>query len=135
LHAAYNDAQDLTAAFNLNLLERINRELDGDFDIGNFRHHAFFNDRAGRIEMHLVSSRDQQVQVAGRSVGFAAGESLHTENSYKYTIDEFRTLAAESGFVAEQVWTDEQRLFSVHCLRCDHGIGREFGPVPATASG
>lgn len=135
LHAAYNDAQDLTAAFNLNLLERINRELDGDFDIGNFRHHAFFNDRAGRIEMHLVSSRDQQVHVAGRSMSFAAGESLHTENSYKYTIDEFRTLAAESGFVAEQVWTDDQRLFSVHCLRCDHSIGRQFGPVPATASG
>jgi dimethylhistidine N-methyltransferase len=127
LHAAYNDARRLTAAFNLNLLERINRELEGDFELGNFRHSAFFNDRAGRIEMHLVSTRDQEVSVAGRSVRFAAGESLHTENSYKYTIGEFRALAADSGFVAERVWTDEQRLFSVHCLRYDSSTGGESG--------
>lgn len=118
LHAAYNDARQLTAAFNLNLLERINRELGADFDLDCFEHQAFFNQEAGRIEMHLVSGIDQQINVAGRPIDFAAGESLHTENSYKYTIDEFQQLARQSGFVPEQVWTDDQQLFSVHCLRC-----------------
>jgi dimethylhistidine N-methyltransferase len=118
LHAAYNDAQRLTAAFNLNLLERINRELCADFRLDRFEHQAFFNPRAGRIEMHLVSRIDQEVEVAGCSVSFAAGESLHTENSYKYTIEEFQRLAQQSGFVAERVWTDDQQLFSVHCFRC-----------------
>jgi len=118
LHAAYNDAQQLTAAFNLNLLQRINRELDGDFDLERFEHRAFFNEQAGRIEMHLVSMTSQKVRVAGSAIGFAAGEAMHTENSYKYDIDEFQALAVESGFTAERVWTDEQRLFSVHCLRC-----------------
>jgi len=119
LHAAYNDARQLTAAFNLNLLERINRELDADFQLDCFEHLAFFNESAGRIEMHLRSTRDQQVRVAGQAIRFAAGESLHTENSYKYSIKEFRALAGDSGFVTEQVWTDENQLFSVHCLRCN----------------
>ncbi|MGD8674009.1 MAG: L-histidine N(alpha)-methyltransferase [Thiogranum sp.] len=117
LHAAYNDTQQLTAAFNLNLLQRINRELDGDFDLERFEHQAFFNERAGRVEMHLLSKIPQQVMVAGSPITFAAGESLHTENSYKYDIAEFQALAASSGFVAERVWTDDQQLFSVHCLR------------------
>jgi dimethylhistidine N-methyltransferase len=119
LHAAYNDARQLTAAFNLNLLERFNRELDADFRPHHFEHQAFFNQMAGRIEMHLVSRVDQQVNVSGRSIRFAAGESLHTENSYKYTIAEFQRLAEQSGFFAEEVWADAQQLFSVHCLRCD----------------
>jgi len=133
LHAAYNDDQQLTAAFNLNLLERINRELDADFDLDRFEHRAFFNQQAGRIEMHLVSRIDQQVNVAGRRIDFVAGESLHTENSYKYSIDEFQKLASQSGFVAEQVWTDDQQLFSVHCLRCSERFNA--ASVRASASG
>lgn len=119
LHAAYNDAQQVTAAFNLNLLERMNRELGANFDIELFEHKADFNEEAGRVEMHLVSRVDQHVCVAGIQIEFAAGEKLHTESSYKYSIDEFRSLAEASGFVAEEVWTDEQQLFSVHCLRCE----------------
>jgi dimethylhistidine N-methyltransferase len=119
LHAAYNDAQQVTAAFNLNLLERMNRELEADFDIDLFEHQAFFNDDAGRIEMHLMSCIEQTVSVAGTQIDFTAGETLHTESSYKYSIEEFHALAKASGFVAEQVWTDEQQLFSVHCLRCE----------------
>jgi len=119
LHAAYNDAQQVTAAFNLNLLERMNRELEADFDVELFEHQAYFNDDAGRIEMHLMSRIDQTVSVAGAQINFTAGETLHTESSYKYSIEEFQTLAEASGFVAGQVWTDEQQLFSVHCLRCD----------------
>lgn len=118
LHAAYNDARQVTAAFNLNLLERMNRELGADFDIELFEHQAYFNDDAGRIEMHLVSQVDQAVSVGGAKVDFTAGETLHTESSYKYSIEEFHELAEAGGFVADQVWTDEQQLFSVHCLRC-----------------
>ncbi len=117
LNAAYNDAQGVTAAFNLNLLARINRELDADFDLDAFAHRAFFNESAGRIEMHLVSARAQTVRVAGRDIAFARGESIHTESSYKYEIGQFHRLAAEAGFAAEQVWSDSDRLFSVHCLR------------------
>ena len=119
LHAAYNDAQQVTAAFNLNLLERMNRELEADFDVELFEHQAYFNDDAGRIEMHLMSRIDQTISVAGAQVDFTAGETLHTESSYKYSIEEFHALAEASGFVADQVWTDDQQLFSVHCLRCE----------------
>ncbi len=119
LHAAYNDAQQVTAAFNLNLLERMNRELGADFDVDQFEHQAAFNEEAGRVEMHLVSQVDQRVCVAGTEINFSAGEKLHTENSYKYSIEEFHSLAEASGYVAEEVWTDEQQLFSVHCLRCE----------------
>ncbi len=118
LHAAYNDTRQVTAAFNLNLLERMNRELEADFDVELFEHQAYFNDDAGRIEMHLVSQVDQAVSVGGAQVDFTAGETLHTESSYKYSIEEFHALAETGGFVADQVWTDEQQLFSVHCLRC-----------------
>jgi dimethylhistidine N-methyltransferase len=116
LEAAYNDADGVTAAFNLNLLARINRELGADFDLDAFRHDAFYNEALNRIEMHLVSTRAQRVQLAGQGIDFAEGESIHTECSYKYRIDAFHALAAEAGFGAEQVWTDAEALFSVHCL-------------------
>ncbi len=117
LHAAYNDSAGVTAAFNLNLLTRINRELGGNFDEGAFDHYAFYNPRDGRIEMHLVSRRPQRVTVAGRRFLFATGESIHTENSYKFDIDGFRDMARRAGFVPEAVWIDGDRLFSVHLLR------------------
>lgn len=116
LNAAYNDAQGVTAAFNLNLLARINHELNADFDLAAFRHHAFYNARAGRIEMHLVSVKDQSVSVVGRSFAFSRDETIHTENSYKYSIDEFAKLAGEAGFSAERCWVDPDRFFSVHYL-------------------
>lgn len=117
LHAAYNDAAGVTAAFNLNLLTRINRELGGTFDVAAFDHYAFYDPREGRIEMHLVSRRPQRVSVGGRAFFFATGESIHTENSYKFDIDGFRDMARRAGFVPEAVWLDEQRWFSVHLLR------------------
>jgi dimethylhistidine N-methyltransferase len=116
LNAAYNDAAGTTAAFNLNLLQRINRELDGNFDLDAFRHEAFFNDELSRIEMHLISTRDQQVRVSGESFDFREGESIHTECSYKYRIERFHALARRAGFEPEQVWTDADELFSVQCL-------------------
>lgn len=117
LNAAYNDQEGVTAAFNLNLLHRMNRELSADFVVDNFAHYAFYNPTPGRIEMHLLSRTAQSVQVAGEDVHFAEGESLHTESSYKYTVAEFQQLAAEAGFSPENVWLDEAQRFSVHCLR------------------
>ena len=116
LDAAYNDAQGVTAAFNLNLLARINRELGANFDLAAFRHHAFYNARDSRIEMHLVSLKDQTVSVAGRNFVFHRDETIHTENSYKYSIDEFARLAGEAGFRAERCWVDRESFFSVHYL-------------------
>ena len=116
LEAAYNDAAGVTAAFNLNLLAHINRELNADFDLSDFRHEAFFDPALSRIEMHLVSRRDQRVQVAGQTVSLTSGESIHTESSYKYSIESFQALARRAGFEPEQVWTDPAPLFSVHCL-------------------
>ena len=116
LHAAYNDARGVTAAFNLNVLARINRELGGDFDLAKFEHQAHYDPLAGRIEMHLVSRVRQRVRVGDREFEFAAGETIHTENSYKYAVDEFQTLATRAGFVAEHCWVDPQRLFSIHYL-------------------
>lgn len=117
LHAAYNDAQGITAEFNLNLLRRINRELAADFDLDQFRHVAFYNVAAGRIEMHLESLRTQTVTVSGRAFVFGAGERMHTENSCKYSIAEFQRLAQASGFRPAQVWVDAGRLFAVHLLQ------------------
>lgn len=117
LEAAYNDTRQLTAAFNLNLLTRINREAAADFDITRFDHQAFYNQAEGRIEMHLASTCAQQVRVDGRRFEFGAGETIHTENSYKYSVEEFLELGWAAGFEAEQVWTDPEVLFSVHCLR------------------
>jgi len=116
LHAAYNDARGLTAAFNLNLLARINRELGGNFDLRRFRHYAFYNATLGRIEMHLVSLARQQVKVGRHRFGFEPGESIHTENSCKYSVAEFRALAARAGFRGERVWTDRPGRFALHGL-------------------
>jgi dimethylhistidine N-methyltransferase len=116
LHAAYNDAAGVTAKFNLNLLARINRELDGDFDLASFSHKAFYNSVRQRIEMHLVSKQRQKVKVAGRVIEFRAGETIHTENSYKYTLETFGALARGSGWTPMSVWTDAGGNFSIHAL-------------------
>jgi dimethylhistidine N-methyltransferase len=116
LRAAYDDAQGVTARFNLNLLARINRELGADFDLTAFRHHACYNSDLGRIEMHLVSGRDQKVTIRGRPIRFRSGETIHTENSYKYSVPEFQELARDAGFAPAQCWIDSERLFAVHYL-------------------
>jgi dimethylhistidine N-methyltransferase len=116
LEDAYNDRLGVTAAFNLNLLARINRELGADFAPDQFRHHALYNAAEGRIEMHLVSRRAQRVRVAGAEFTFAAGESVRTEYSYKYRLRDLHDLAAASGFEVERFWTDEREYFSVHYL-------------------
>jgi dimethylhistidine N-methyltransferase len=116
LHAAYNDAQGVTAAFNLNLLARANRELGTRFDLDQFAHSAFYNAGLQRIEMHLVSRRRQRVEVGAECYELAEGESLHTENSYKFTVESLRALAVRAGFRPGPVWTDPDRLFSVHWL-------------------
>ena len=116
LRAAYNDAQGVTAAFNLNLLERINRELGADFELDRFAHDAVYNEAAGRIEIYIRSLADQIVTVAGRAIRFAAGERIHTEDSCKYTIEGFHRLASRAGFRPVRTWTDRDRLFSVHFL-------------------
>jgi dimethylhistidine N-methyltransferase len=104
LHAAYNDAAGVTAAFNLNLLHRLNRELGADFETSSFRHYAFYNPVAGRIEMHLVSLAEQYVRVAGQRFHFALGETLHTEYSYKFGCDEFSALAQSVGWQLANEW-------------------------------
>jgi dimethylhistidine N-methyltransferase len=114
LDRAYNDGRGVTAAFNLNLLARINRELRADFDLSSFRHVAHYNEREGRIEMHLVSVRPQTVRVNGCTFSFAKDETIHTECSYKYSVDEFQALAREAGLTPVEAWTDEKGLFSVH---------------------
>ena len=118
---AYDDAQGVTAAFNLNLLVRANRELGANFDPAAFRHEARYNRDQGRIEMHLVASRRQTATIRGYRFEFAPGESIHTENSYKYTVDEFRLLARASGLQPIEIWLDAQRRFAVHLLRPDVG--------------
>jgi dimethylhistidine N-methyltransferase len=116
LEAAYDDAAGVTAAFNRNLLVRINRELGGTFRPELFAHHALYNPTHGRIEMHLVSRRRQTVGVAGERIEFEDGEGIRTECSYKYTVRGFQALAAEAGLLARQVWTDPKRWFSVQYL-------------------
>ncbi len=111
---AYNDDAGVTAEFNLNLLSRINDELDANFNLEHFDHHAFYNSDIGRIEMHLVSQKSQEIKVGEHLINFTAGESIHTENSYKYTIKEFQQLAGDAGFMPVDVWTDDEKLFSVH---------------------
>jgi dimethylhistidine N-methyltransferase len=117
LNAAYNDARGVTAAFNLNLLARMNRELDAGFDLARFAHEAFYAEREGRMEIYIRSLADQRVRVAGTVFALAAGERIHTEYSYKYAIDEFQRLAGRAGFYPVCSWTDPRRLFSVHFLR------------------
>jgi dimethylhistidine N-methyltransferase len=116
LEDAYNDSEGITAEFNRNILRRMNRELSADFDIEKFEHSAFYNHDRDRIELHLVSLADQTVRVANREVSFEEGETIHTENSYKYSLEGFARLAGSAGFAVERVWTDPDRLFSVQYL-------------------
>ncbi|MEM1112829.1 MAG: L-histidine N(alpha)-methyltransferase [Pseudomonadota bacterium] len=116
LNAAYNDASGVTAAFNLNVLQRINALLRTNFDPESFRHRAFYNEVERRIEMYLVSTAAQRVRGDGLDIEFAEGETIHTENSYKYSVDSFAALAADAGFELQQSWLDSDELFSVHFL-------------------
>lgn len=113
LHAAYNDREGVTAAFNLNLLVRINRELRADFRVEHFWHHALYNPREGRIEMYLVSRLDQHVRVGDREIFLAEGEPICTEYSYKYSVADLNEMAAASGFAVERLWMDESKYFCV----------------------
>jgi dimethylhistidine N-methyltransferase len=117
LKKAYNDSQGVTAQFNLNLLARINRELGANFNLAAFEHHAFFNRERSRIEMHLASLKRQRVRMLGECFDFRVGETIHTENSYKYSLDSFGALARGAGWSSVAVWTDSDRFFSVHALR------------------
>jgi dimethylhistidine N-methyltransferase len=117
LVAAYDDAKGVTAAFNLNLLQRINRELGGDFDLTLFRHIARYSKVHGRIEMHLESCTDQTVRIGDHAFDFEAGETIHTENSYKFSPDEFQALAQSAGFDHVQSWSDPENLFGVMLFR------------------
>lgn len=114
VEAAYNDSAGVTAEFNLNVLHRLNRELDANFDLDTFEHRAVYDESEGRIEMRLVSRRDQTVTVSDIPIDFAAGEHIVTEYSHKYSLEEFRGVARRAGFTPERSWMDEQRLFSVH---------------------
>jgi dimethylhistidine N-methyltransferase len=115
IEAAYNDSEGITAAFNKNVLLRMNRELEGDFGLDKFTHLAFYNEEKGRLEMHLQSRGEQTAQIAGTSINFQDGETIHTENSYKYSLEGFRALAAD-WFTVEKVWMDERELFSLQYL-------------------
>jgi L-histidine Nalpha-methyltransferase len=114
---AYNDAAGVTAAFNLNLLARLNREAGADFDLNRFRHEAIWNERESRIEMHLISTRDQTVHLDGQRIEFREGESIHTENSYKHTPDRLIEIARRAGWDMQQVWKDRAGLFGVFLFR------------------
>lgn len=116
LHAAYNDSAGITAAFNRNVLIRANRECGASFDPDAFAHYAFYDPVRRRVEMHLVSRTAQTVALLDREVPFADGETIHTENSHKYSVEDFQDLALEAGFVPEGAWIDEDRLFSLHWL-------------------
>jgi dimethylhistidine N-methyltransferase len=116
LYNAYNDAAGVTARFNLNVLVRINRELGGDFDLSAFSHRSIYNRDRHRIEMHLISRKAQSVRVLGNNFSFRPGESIHTENSYKYSLERFTTLARGSGWTVRESWTDKDDMFSVHAL-------------------
>lgn len=113
LHAAYNDAQGVTAEFNLNLLGRMNRELRGNFNLAHWKHLSFYNAMAARVEMHLESTDAQAVRVLGETHFFEPGERIHTENSWKFSEEQIRTIAADCGFRIEQWWRDERCWFSV----------------------
>ncbi|HSJ07236.1 MAG TPA: L-histidine N(alpha)-methyltransferase [Longimicrobiales bacterium] len=125
LEQAYDDAQGVTAEFNLNLLRRINRECGGDFDLSAFRHRAIYDEDRGRIEMHLVSDRPQVVRIdddrgGAHTLAFEAGEVIVTEHSYKYSVEGFTALAAEAGYASKAAWVDDEFLFSVHWLQPRH---------------
>jgi len=140
LHAAYNDAQGVTAAFNLNLLARANRELAADFQLAQFAHSAFYNAPRSRIEMHLVSRVQQTVQLCGQAIEFAEGDSVHTESSCKYTVESFQRLAQAAGWTPRAVWVDAERWFSLHWLvptgggEADSTNPNPPTPLPGTGS-
>lgn len=117
LSKAYNDDAGVTAQFNLNVLSRMNRELDANFDLDAFDHKALYNRDEHRIEMHLFSRKAQEVTVCGHTIRFARNESIHTENSYKYSVTRFTELAKSAGWSVDQSWTDKNALFSLHALR------------------
>jgi len=117
IEAAYDDAAGVTAAFNLNILARLQRDLDAELDPNGFRHQAFYNHEAGRVEMHLISRRPQSMIVDSQEFRFDEGETIHTENSYKYSVEEFQGLARRAGYRVLRVWTDPEALFSVHLLQ------------------
>src|SRR5260370_27841405 len=116
LYEAYNDKAGVTARFNLNVLHRINRELGGNFGLSAFTHRAIYNRERHGIEMHLISRKAQSVRVQGRSFSFRVGETIHTENSYKYSLERFTALARGSGWTPRESWTDSAGMFSVHAL-------------------
>ena len=118
LERAYDDSQGVTAAFNRNVLVRMNRELDADFDVSEFEHRAVWVEEPGRVEMHLVSQVDQTVHLDDERIEFAAGEHICTEHSHKYTVDGFAALAAAAGFSLAEVWMDAGKRFSVQLLEC-----------------
>ncbi len=117
LEAAYDDSEGVTAAFTLNLLQRANRDLGANFDLGAFRHEADYLADEGRVRIQLRSMTDQTVSIAGHTVRFAAGETIHVEDSWKYTIEGFKVLARGSGYRSIEVWTDPDDLFSVHLMQ------------------
>ena len=117
LEAAYDDAGGVTAEFNLNLLDRMNQELDADFDRNAFHHRSVWNEELARIEMHLVSQKDQTVTIAGTPYSFAEGETIHTENSHKYSVDGFDEMGQAAGWRLDTYWTDPKDLFGVFLLR------------------
>jgi dimethylhistidine N-methyltransferase len=120
IEAAYNDELGVTAEFNLNLLHRINQELDADFDLEQFEHLARYNENAGRVEIFLVSTHDQSVTINDQTFSFNVGEKIFTEHSHKYSIEEFESLARPSGFSLHQHWTDDQHRFAVlHLVQDD----------------
>jgi len=116
LIAAYDDSEGRTAAFNLNLLERIKRELNAELEIDAFAHEARFNPGENRVEMHLVVNRPTRIQIENQKFEFAAGDSIHTESSHKYSVSDFRDLAHRAGLKSVKVWKDPDGLFSMHWL-------------------
>lgn len=121
LDAAYNDSEGVTADFNLNVLVHINQLLDGDFELQNFRHQASYDTEQQRIQMHLISQVSHQVKLNGRHLAFERGEAIHTENSYKYSLEGVKALAAYAGLTHKQAWMDDDQLFSVHYLEVNFG--------------
>ena len=116
LHRAYNDEAGVTAAFNLNLLNRMNAELGANINVDQFEHEAFYNEAAGRVEMHLVSTARQRFQIDGRQFSLSPGERIHTENSHKYSLPRFADLARGADFAVDKVWTDDKKFFSAQLL-------------------
>lgn len=122
LAAAYNDQQKVTAAFNKNLLVLFNRELGANFQVDRFQHRAFYNRELDRIEMHLLSDKEQFIKIADDMIHFKAGETIHTEHSHKYSITGLHSLALRAGFRPVKVWTDPDNLFSIHYLQTQGGM-------------